>query len=926
MGSKTAKVSKLALQNGTENVLVAKWTWTAKHTTGYQAVWQYQAGNGTWFAGNDSTVTLKNATYTIPSNATKVRFRVKPISGTHKVNKKDTVYFTASWSSWVSYTVPAKTKPTAPAKDLEADVSIQTSAQQLTFYAVWTWSKSNTDHYEIEWRYYTKEKTWFSGSTGTSTLKNATYSPPDNATQVAFRFKPVSDKWISEWSAWAKCHVPTTDPATPSAPTVSIDKYKLTATLTTYDKYTDCVQFEVVQDDEKSVKTVTADVTKAIASISLNMDAGHRYKVRCRGADKQNTTPAALKTQLAALKEPVKNNYLKNAKTAKQKQAALAKYNNALSLYKENKKKLENAISSFVSTVVLNYGQWSEYSNNVSTVPAAVSGVVVKAESETSIRVIWTASANATSYTVEYTTNSSYFDHAGEVSSVTATGNTAYITGLDSGNKYFLRVKAANDSGDTGWSKIVAVIIGKKPSPPTIWSSSTTANIGDVVYLYWTHNTEDGSDQTGAHIQIKVGSNAATDVYVTTGLQEGINSYTLASPSNITDGTNVTWMIRTKGITGEYSDWSTAKVVTYYAPPTVTLDYEEDTFPVVTGFPIDFTVVTSPANQAPLSLSLEVIAASSYEDVAPDGTEEYVVAGQQIFYRVLDRTADALSNNTAVSLSASDLNLQNGESYQLKVTMSSASGMTDETYVNFSVDWVEELETPNASISVDLDTLRAFITPYCEDDDENTVPDVTLAVYRREANGELKEIASDLPNDIRTTVTDPHPALDYARYRITATSTITGHVEYYDLPGYPVGETSIIIQWDETWRNLEDADENEEAEPTTTGSTLKLPYNIGINESNTKESELVKYVGRKRPVSYYGTQLGEEATWTAEIPKDDTETIFQLRRLAIYTGDCYVREPNGSGYWASISVAMDIKYDSLTVPVTISIKRVEGGI
>lgn len=105
-----------------------------------------------------------------------------------------------------------------------------------------------------------------------------------------------------------------------------------------------------------------------------------------------------------------------------------------------------------------------------------------------------------------------------------------------------------------------------------------------------------------------------------------------------------------------------------------------------------------------------------------------------------------------------------------------------------------------------------------------------------------------------------------------------------------------------------------------------LPYNIDVSDKNDIDVSLVKYVGRKRPVSYYGTQLGETASWKVEIPKDDAETLYALRRLAIWTGDVYVREPSGTGYWANISVSMSQTHCQLTIPVTLEITRVEGGV
>lgn len=106
---------------------------------------------------------------------------------------------------------------------------------------------------------------------------------------------------------------------------------------------------------------------------------------------------------------------------------------------------------------------------------------------------------------------------------------------------------------------------------------------------------------------------------------------------------------------------------------------------------------------------------------------------------------------------------------------------------------------------------------------------------------------------------------------------------------------------------------------------IRLPFNIKTTDENDQDVSLVKYIGRKNPVSYYGTQQGITSTWNTDIPKYDDDVVYALRKLAIYPGDVYVREPSGQGYWASISVSFSHSYDSLTIPVTFSITKVEGG-
>ena len=175
-------------------------------------------------------------------------------------------------------------------------------------------------------------------------------------------------------------------------------------------------------------------------------------------------------------------------------------------------------------------------------------------------------------------------------------------------------------------------------------------------------------------------------------------------------------------------------------------------------------------------------------------------------------------------------------------------------------------------------------------------------------------------------VTDPHPSLDYARYRIVATSKTTGSISYYDRPGYLVGEKSAVIQWDETWSEFDILDDAEIVQTPWTGSILKLPYNLDVTDSYGVDVSHIRYIGREHPVSYYGTQVGETSSWNLEIDKRDVETLHTLRRLARWLGDVYVREPSGNGYWASITLSLPTKHCETTIPVSISITRVEGGV
>ena len=87
----------------------------------------------------------------------------------------------------------------------------------------------------------------------------------------------------------------------------------------------------------------------------------------------------------------------------------------------------------------------------------------------------------------------------------------------------------------------------------------------------------------------------------------------------------------------------------------------------------------------------------------------------------------------------------------------------------------------------------------------------------------------------------------------------------------------------------------------------------------------MEYIGRKHPVSYYGTQQGETSSWKMEIPKKDKDTLYALRRLAKWMGDVYVREPSGIGYWANITVSFSQTHCKPVIPISRDVTRLEGG-
>lgn len=806
-----------------------------------------------------------------------------------------------------------------------------------TMYATWTWNQTNTDNYQIIWYYDTGDNVWFIGNDSTVTDNQSTYSAPSNAISVKVKVKPIAKThkvndtevayWTAGWSTERSYNFSDNPPETPPTPDVTIEKYTLTAKVTGLDMNDSVtaknasIQFMIIKNDTTVFKTGNVTVITNQASFSCTVDAGAEYKAWCRA-------------------------------------------------YKNGK-----------------YSNWSEYSNNVSTIPSTPAAITTcKATTRTTVYLEWAAVNTAKKYDIEYTTKKEYFDGSDQTTTISSIEFTHYTkTGLELGEEYFFRLRAVNDAGESGWSDPVSIIIGKDPGSPTTWSSTTTVVVGETLNLYWVHNAEDGSSQTYAELELTV--DGVKDVITiqnsTDEDEKDKTSVYSVDTTKYKEGAKILWRVRTMSVTQTYGEWSIQRTVDIYAPPTLELgvtDSKGTFLETLTMFPIRVTAKAGPATQTPVGYTLTVISNETYETVNQIGNKEIISKGATIYSKYFD-----ISEELKVDLSAGDIDLENNIQYTITCTVAMNSGLTAESSLEFKVAWTDDSYFLNADIGIDTDTIAASIRPYCvrfesvyhkvsqfygtytvtdetidpiegtwienkytttgekvysgvtadgetvkfciiEFEKEILVEGITFSVYRREFDGSFTELATGIDNTSCTFITDPHPALDYARYRIVAITDSTGAVSYCDLPGYPVNEKAVIIQWDEEWTNFNTDSEDALEQPAWSGSMLKLPYNIDVSDKYSTDVSLVEYIGRKRPVSYYGTQLGETSSWSMDIDKKDKETLYALRRLAIWMGNVYVREPSGSGYWASISVSFSQTHCEVVIPVTIDITRVEGGV
>lgn len=974
----------LDLQSGTSYTVFATWAWSESNTENYQVFWEYDSGDGVWFVGNDSTTQYKQSTYSVPSNAFRVRFRVKPIAKKEKKGNTEKPYWNGIFSSATLIEIPQSGEsmpaPSTPRVEIAGrtlkivldNISLTDGPTHVRFDIVKN-NKVKSD------KVYDAKISTRQASYSYSVEAGAEYKVRARCIR---KITSGPFKGINVYSPWSDYSDNVSAPliSPPETPSISVNGQKLTMSVNVYNEpKAKKVRFHLVQDNTTDVTiggktTVDVTIKKNYAEYTLTVPYGHVYKAQAKllGDDQQSTyseysenspvTQEAMSTPSAPSVEIKNLRLTASVSVYDDKNPTYAIFeiiqNNKTSFKKSGK---INIVTNFVSfswdvtpgseyKVHVMYGNskqasdWSQYSSSVSTGPANITGsITAKAESDTSVRLTWTKATSATSYEVQYTDTKDYFDKSPDnVQSMTVEGvTTAIVTGLDTGKVWYFRVRATNEQGSSGWTSIASCRIGMKPTAPTTWSYTSTVSIGQDAVLNWVHNCEDGSDQTSAQVRLTINGTANTFNV------SGKTSVYRIKTGAYKDGTIIYWEVRTKGaMTADsyFSPWSTKRQITIYSPVTVNVslftennwrwdpfEFAVDTIytakgdgltPLTDGLvrhlPIYISATAYPSTQKLISFALSIVATEAYDTLDDYGLPAHVQKGTEVYKKFF---TGLTTNGISVALTAGDVILESNMTYTVKAVAAMSSGLSGEGTADFTIAWQSDDIEPSAEITVDTNTMSAYIHPFCD----NGYADALLSVYRREYDGTLTPIAVNIDANEDTTVVDPHPSLDFARYRITALSKINGLISFTDMPGEEVGCTSIVIQWDEEWAPFDYTGLGLFSEPPYSGSMLVLPYNIDVQNNVNRDVSLVNYIGRSNPVSYYGTQRGETASWSSDIPATDVETLYQIRRLAQYAGDVYVREPSGIGYWANVTVNYKIEHTKTIVPVTLDIKRVDGG-
>lgn len=826
---------------------------------------------------------------------------------------------------------------------------VQVGSTGTEVYATWKALSSTIQKYvdkiNITWNYRVKNRSgnyvWLTGSTTTASKgasrTGQTYTAPDTASGVSITIKPsLTKKGKKKYTASSTTEYyydfRKNKPDKPSAPEVNIDGYKLTASISTNDELADYFKFFIYTQYKNGTVSSSPTISSGYIKTSSvgtaeyvhNLTSGYRYYVTCK----------------------------------------------AYNLYDGTHYGSEESDPSQVSE---------------SPIPKQVTGVKVETISNNQVKLDWNdtkGAATENGYEVEYATKVEYFN-TDNAQIISANESHAFIT-LDIGNVWYFRVRAKNSDDIPGaWSAkpYVSAAAAIKPNPPTTWSLKSSAMINDTMSLYWTHNSADGSKPTRSHLVYQINDGEEHDIYVDhSDLKPDDTDFTfhydmIFDQETFSDGDIFKWKVATTGIAekGE-SDFSMEREIKIYAPVTVGIDIGT----VITEYPMNIIITAEPSSQNCVACYVTITANNDYESEDYMGNARIIHSGDTVYSQIFTN----IENELTLSLLPTDVNLADNQTYTIRVDAAMTSSLSGTSEQEFEVD-LEPLEFDvDAGIIVDSDSLTAGITPSCTYTDDNpehppiyrncsetdvynedeiyyidnigTIADpqpteaeytlnpssyyviepvlvesVKMDVYRINFDGTFTEIASGLDNTGSVMVTDPHPALDNAKYRIIGHDTVSGSLFYDDVISEDIEQPGLVLQWDANYTDVFENINVDEIEKDAIGSsaggtTLILPYNVKTSEASTPDVAVVEYIGRQSPTTYYGTQTGQNGTLSADVDKEDTKTLELLRRLQIWMGDVYVRERDGLGYWAKVDVSFNRDYGSLVMPVSFSVQRVDS--
>ena len=292
------------------------------------------------------------------------------------------------------------------------------------------------------------------------------------------------------------------------------------------------------------------------------------------------------------------------------------------------------------------------------------------------------------------------------------------VADLTPGLIYYFRVRL-KDTSDTysPYSKIVSLSFASAPGKPVLSSSAVAVQPGESFQLAWTYETTDTTDQALAVIydngtELTRVENNAQRISITP-------AWTYGSSHSLT--------VRTTSKSGLISALSDAVTITVAARPSISPIASAITSGITNGVLTDLPIVIEvegAGDGGQTTIKIERL--KDYFVERPNGSVTEGYDGETIY-------AVAFSGEAQLTITAEDLfgAFDDGGEYRLTATIQDSVGQTASAYLDFTVNWTHQAETPTATVVVDAADLTAKVTATAP---ASYVAGDTVDIYRLSAD------------------------------------------------------------------------------------------------------------------------------------------------------------------------------------------------
>jgi hypothetical protein len=393
---------------------------------------------------------------------------------------------------------------------------------------------------------------------------------------------------------------------------------------------------------------------------------------------------------------------------------------------------------------------------------------------------------------------------------------------------------------------------------------------GGVSYA-WAHEPLDGSAQTKAQLRTYIGGELQETFDVSGDAQS------LRRDGAYPVNAEVSWQVRTAGVTGEWGPWSDARSFRSYERPEASFAAPGEGF-TMENSPLDIDVAYSDASGSLQSCELWATDAS----------------GATVWSR-------ALAGESACTVARGEWLPDNGSTYTLRARLTSTSTLVAEASRELPVSFVAPVGT---TLDVEYDASRCEVAVTVRADlDPDAEPLVGVDVWRVGADGSAVLLAEGLKDG--ASLTDPY-APHNAPYAYRAVSWAESGV-------YTQVDTGALLETDR-FAALFD------------GGCAWAAWNPSCSVKLSRpERPRVRYAGRAWPVSYDSEAVEDARDYTFAL--ESAEQAAAWRSLVLDGGGRGVwKSADGDVYRADFDdVSLSPSYGGVWGTLSLTVTRVDGG-